>query len=78
MQKSMQGNPASISDVGVGLLAVRACIESAALNVRINLAGMKDEKVKSALGEKVRKIRAESESEFQKIDKVVESKLTQS
>src|SRR3982075_4324661 len=65
-----QGNPASISDVGVGLLAVRACIDGAALNVRINLAGMKDEKVKSALTEKVRKIRAESESEFQKIDKV--------
>src|ERR1700716_47669 len=65
-----QGNPASISDVGVGLLAVRACIDGAALNVRINLAGLKDEKVKSALQEKVRKIRAESESEFQKIDKV--------
>ena len=32
------GNPASISDVGVGLLAVRACIEGAAMNVRINLA----------------------------------------
>src|ERR1700730_11879450 len=73
-----QGNPASISDVGVGLLAVRACIDGAALNVRINLAGLKDEKVKSALQEKVRKIRAESESEFQKIDEVVESKLTQS
>src|SRR6202048_300221 len=73
-----QGNPASISDVGVGLLAVRACIDGAALNVRINLAGLKDEKVKSVLQEKVRKIRAESESEFQKIDRVVESKLTQS
>ena len=73
-----RGNPASISDVGVGLLAVRACIDGAALNVRINLAGLKDEKVKSALQEKVRKIRAESQSEFQKIDKVVESKLTQS
>jgi glutamate formiminotransferase/formiminotetrahydrofolate cyclodeaminase len=73
-----QGNPASISDVGVGLLAVRACIDGAALNVRINLAGLKDEKVKSTLQEKVRKIRAESDSEFQKIDKVVESKLTQS
>ncbi len=43
------GNPASISDVGVGLLASRACIEGAAMNVRINLGSLKDEKVKSAL-----------------------------
>ncbi|HEV2045767.1 MAG TPA: glutamate formimidoyltransferase [Chthoniobacterales bacterium] len=73
-----KGNPASISDVGVGLLAVRACIGGAALNVRINLAGLKDEKEKSALQKKVRKITAESESEFKKIDQVVESKLGKS
>src|SRR5213075_2067580 len=34
-----KGNPNSISDVGVGLLAIRACIEGAGMNVRINLAG---------------------------------------
>jgi glutamate formiminotransferase/formiminotetrahydrofolate cyclodeaminase len=73
-----KGNPASISDVGVGLLAVRACIDGAALNVRINLAGLKDEKVKSTLQERVRKIRAESDSAFKKIDQIVESKLSQS
>jgi glutamate formiminotransferase/formiminotetrahydrofolate cyclodeaminase len=73
-----KGNPASISDVGVGLLATRACIEGAALNVRINLAGLKDEKVKSTLQEKVRKISAESESEFKKIDQIVESKMDKS
>src|SRR5438445_13642345 len=32
-----KGNPASISDVGVGLLATRAGIDGAAMNVRINL-----------------------------------------
>src|SRR6184192_933958 len=71
-----KGNPASASDVGVGALATRACIDGAALNVRINLAGLKDEKFKSALQEKVRKISAESESEFKKIDQIVQSKLT--
>ena len=71
-----QGNPASVSDVGVGLLAVRACIEGAAKNVRINLKSLKDEKLKSVLQEKVRKICAESESEFEKIDQIVESKMT--
>jgi glutamate formiminotransferase/formiminotetrahydrofolate cyclodeaminase len=70
-----KGNPASISDVGVGLLALRACIGGAAMNVRINLAGLKDEKVKSSLQEKVRKISAESESEFKKINQIVQSKM---
>src|SRR6184192_1119787 len=71
-----KGNPASISDVGVGLLALRACIEGAALNVRINLAGLKDEKLKSTLQKKVQKITAESDSEFKKISQIVESKLS--
>ena len=74
-EMAKQGNPASISDVGVGLLATHACISGAALNVRINLAGLKDQKVKSTLQEKVRKISAESESEFQKIHQNVERKM---
>src|ERR1039457_854434 len=70
-----KGNPASISDVGVGVLALRACIDGAALNVRINLAGLKDEKLKSELQGKVQKISAESESRFKTIIQIVESKL---
>lgn len=70
-----KGNPASISDVGVGLLALRAGIEGAGMNVRINLAGLKDEQFKSALREKLQKVSASSESEFEKIHAIVESKL---
>ena len=70
-----KGNPASVSDVGVGALATRACIEGAALNVRINLGQLKDEKFKSALAEKVRAIGADSELEFKKISKVAEGKI---
>ena len=70
-----KGNPASISDVGVGLLATRACVDGAAMNVRINLAGLKDEKLKSELQGKVQKISAESESRFKTIIQIVESKL---
>jgi len=70
-----KGNPASISDVGVGALATRACIDGAELNVRINLGQLKDEKFKSELLEKVRKVRAESESRCEAINQVVESKL---
>ena len=76
LEMAEQGNPASVSDVGVGLLAVRACIEGAAKNVRINLKSLKDEKLKSVLQDKVRKICAESESEFKKIEQIVESKMT--
>src|SRR5438477_7899898 len=70
-----KGNPASISDVGVGLLALHACIEGAALNVRINLAGLKDEKLKADLLKRVRDISAESESEFTRIYQIIECKL---
>jgi glutamate formiminotransferase/formiminotetrahydrofolate cyclodeaminase len=70
-----KGNPNSISDVGVGALATRACVEGAALNVRINLGQLKDEKFKSALVEKVRKISADSDAQFKKINQVVDSKL---
>jgi glutamate formiminotransferase / formiminotetrahydrofolate cyclodeaminase len=37
-----KGNPNSISDAGVGALAIRTCIKGAFLNVRINAAGLKD------------------------------------
>src|SRR6266436_337009 len=51
-----KGNPASVSDVGVGALATRACIQGASLNVRINLAQLKDEKFKGTLAQRMRNI----------------------
>ncbi len=36
------GNPNSVSDAGVGALALRACIRGAFLNVKINAAGLED------------------------------------
>jgi glutamate formiminotransferase/formiminotetrahydrofolate cyclodeaminase len=70
------GNPASVSDVGVGLLAVRACVEGAGMNVRINLGGLKDESFKAQLQKSLQTIRAESDAEFERIRTIVESKLT--
>src|SRR5881394_664867 len=70
-----KGNPASISDVGVGALATRACIEGAALNVRINLGQLKDEKFKKALANKVQEISKNSDTQFENIYQVVGSKL---
>ena len=70
-----RGNPASVSDVGVGALATRACIEGAALNVRINLAQLKDERFKTALLKKIEQISTDSDTQFKKIYQVVGSKL---
>jgi glutamate formiminotransferase / formiminotetrahydrofolate cyclodeaminase len=70
-----KGSPASVSDVGVGALATRACVDGAALNVRINLGQLKDEKVKSELSKKVEKLRADSELNFKEIDQIVQSKI---
>jgi glutamate formiminotransferase/formiminotetrahydrofolate cyclodeaminase len=37
-----KGNPNSISDAGVGALALRSCIKGAFLNVKINASGLND------------------------------------
>jgi glutamate formiminotransferase/formiminotetrahydrofolate cyclodeaminase len=74
-EMAARGNPASISDVGVGLLAVRACIEGAGMNVRINVANLKDEKIKTSLLNKVQVFSDESEARFKEISKPVEKKL---
>jgi len=70
-----RGNPASVSDVGVGALATHGCIEGAALNVRINLAQLKHEKFKAELADRVRKASAHSETQFKGVTQLVESKL---
>src|SRR6266496_1646431 len=70
-----RGNPASVSDVGVGALATRACIEGAALNVKINLAQLKDERFKTALLKKVQQITADSDIRFNEISQLVAKKL---
>jgi len=39
---AMEGNPASVSDAGVGAIAARGAVLGAQLNVRINAAGLAD------------------------------------
>jgi formiminotetrahydrofolate cyclodeaminase len=46
------------------------------MNVRINLGQLKDEKFKIRLQERVQKVSADSEMQFQKINRVVESKMS--
>jgi glutamate formiminotransferase/formiminotetrahydrofolate cyclodeaminase len=70
-----KGNPVSVSDVGVGALATRACIEGAGMNVRINLGQLKDKRFRSRLEKRVQKVRADSEAQFRKIIRTVQRKL---
>jgi len=41
-EMAANGNPASVTDAGVGALAARAAVRGAFLNVKINAAGLKD------------------------------------
>lgn len=41
-EMARKGNPNSVTDAAVGVLATRACIRGAYLNVRINVSGLKD------------------------------------
>lgn len=48
-------NPNAISDVGVGALSARTALEGAALNVKTNLAAIKDEAFKAATIEQLQR-----------------------
>lgn len=66
-----EGNPNSVSDVGVGALAVRSAILGAQLNVRINAAGIKDKTVAQALLDDADEIAAYASSREQGILNIV-------
>jgi glutamate formiminotransferase / formiminotetrahydrofolate cyclodeaminase len=69
------GNPASITDAGVGALCIHTCVQGAGLNVRINLGSLKDEALKIELGSKVARLINESAMTLREIMAIVESKM---
>jgi glutamate formiminotransferase/formiminotetrahydrofolate cyclodeaminase len=65
-----KGNPNSVTDSGVGALALRACVKGAFLNVKINASGLQDKDfVKDILarGEALEKKAEQSEDQIIKI-----------
>jgi glutamate formiminotransferase / formiminotetrahydrofolate cyclodeaminase len=56
-----RGNPASLSDVGVGALAARAGLEGALLNVLINIREVRDASAASEMRARARELSAEGE-----------------
>lgn len=70
-----EGNPNSVSDAGVGVLAARAAVLGAGLNVKINASGLKDREAADKLvGEANELIKKANELEAE-IMKIVEDKL---
>lgn len=69
------GNPASVTDAGVGALAVRAAVEGAALNVRINAASVSECATRQSLIEKAADIVADTRAQVDEILNTVNSKL---
>ena len=69
------GNPNSVSDAGVGVLAARAAVLGAGLNVKINAASLKDRSKAEALIAEANLLIQQAETEEKEILKIVESKL---
>lgn len=71
------GNPASVSDAGVGALAARAAVMAAGLNVKINAASLEDAAVRDALAREADELMAQACKEEQEIIDIVNSKIQQ-
>ncbi len=76
LEMAVKGNPASASDAGVAALAAGAAIRGAALNVRINCAGLSDKAPAQPLLDCVREILAQTEelekSILEQVDKNID------
>ncbi len=70
-----EGNPNSVSDAGVGALALRGAVMGAGLNVKINAAGLKDRAAAEALVAEAKELIEKAQKEEARILEIVEAKL---
>ncbi len=70
-----EGNPNSVSDAGVGALALRSAVMGAGLNVKINAAGLKDRTAAEAMITEANEIIAAAQAYEAKILEIVEAKI---
>ena len=69
------GNPNSVSDAGVGALAVRTAVMGAHLNVKINMQGLDDQTFKEEIAGKANEIESKTITEVDHILEVVNKKI---
>nr|MCR4860554.1 cyclodeaminase/cyclohydrolase family protein [Bacteroidales bacterium] len=76
LEMARKGNPASASDAGVAALAALAAVRGAALNVRINAAGLKDRGAAAPLLARAEEILSEAaalqDAVLEEVDKHIE------
>ncbi|EFW37446.1 cyclodeaminase/cyclohydrolase family protein [Treponema phagedenis] len=69
------GNANAITDVAVALINIKAAVEGAFLNVRINLNSLKDEAYKAELNKKMDEVQALVKKNDAEIMEIVKTKL---
>jgi glutamate formiminotransferase/formiminotetrahydrofolate cyclodeaminase len=70
-----KGNINVVSDAGVAVLMAEAALESAILNVKINLRMIKDEKTKEELSSSIKEILLKEKGQKEKVLEIVGKKI---
>jgi len=70
-----KGNINVISDAGVAALMAEAALESAILNVKINLTMIKDEKVRTELSSSIKEILLKEKGQKEKVLEIIDGKI---
>ena len=70
-----KGNINVVSDAGVAVLMAEAALESAILNVKINLKMIKDEKIREELSFFIKEILLKGKGQKEKVLEIVEQKI---
>jgi glutamate formiminotransferase / formiminotetrahydrofolate cyclodeaminase len=72
---TLEGNPNSVTDAGVGALSARAAVQGAFLNVKINAASLKDRETAEKLVAQAAQIAAKADEKEAEIIKIVNEKI---
>ena len=72
---AIEGNPASVSDAGVGALSARSAVLGAQLNVRINAAGLADREAAERLCAEADEIAAQAQIAESEVLEIVNGKI---
>ena len=73
----INGNPNSITDAGVGALALRSCIKGASLNVKINTLGLSDKEFAKEILSRSSEIESKAETAESEILQLILSRINQ-
>jgi glutamate formiminotransferase/formiminotetrahydrofolate cyclodeaminase len=70
-----RGNPNSVSDAGVGALALRSCVKGAFLNVKINASALNDKEFVNEVIRLGEEIESKAEASEEAILKMIDEKM---